>query len=408
MNKVPFYSFLVGKTSLALAEVIYIMVITTFIYQKTASALIASLFPLLQAMANLVAGLVFPLVLRKLPFSKLLRGLPCIRAILLTLLLVSFEFITGNIYVQLIHVLIISFIGGLEKTILNSIIPKLVAKEHLVKANSSISVTTQSAQIAGYSFTGFAVIHWGHHPTLFFTAALIWMAVLCIFHTSKYTAQDEGIAQVNESKWDLIKEGWAFLWHNQTLRMVTLMDVIEGAAGSIWIGAITLVYVKEALNRGEQWWGFINASYCIGSIIGGLLTLLLANFIQRYLIVSMAVGSLLFSLFTLIYGLTSVPILALFLCVAMGPAYQIRDVAQQTAFQLNIESQHLPKVYASQGILLSIVTGFSIFLMGFIADYIGVRAVYIFGSILIFISAILSLSLVQAGKRKVHNEDFKS
>ncbi|WP_191277152.1 hypothetical protein [Neobacillus kokaensis] len=42
MNKVPFYSFLVGKTSLALAEVIYIMVITTFNYQKTASALIAS------------------------------------------------------------------------------------------------------------------------------------------------------------------------------------------------------------------------------------------------------------------------------------------------------------------------------------------------------------------------------
>lgn len=106
--------------------------------------------------------------------------------------------------------------------------------------------------------------------------------------------------------------------------------------------------------------------------------------------------------------MTSNPILALLLCVAMGPAYQIRDVAQQTAFQINIQTEHLPKVYASQGILLSTVTGLSIFLMGFIADFVGVRAVYIFGSILIFISAILSFTLVKANKKKFSTVDFKS
>lgn len=76
-------------------------------------------------------------------------------------------------------------------------------------------------------------------------------------------------------------------------------------------------------------------------------------------------------------------------------------VPQQTAFQLNIQSEHLPKVYASQGVLLSVVSGVSIFIMGFIADFIGVRTVYVIGSILIFISAILSFSLIQANKKKV-------
>lgn len=224
-----------------------------------------------------------------------------------------------------------------------------------MKANSSLSITTQSVQIAGYSFTGFAVINWGHNSTLVFNVALLWVSVLALYITSKYFINNVEVQAENKSKWALMNEGWGILWSNQTLRMVTLMDVIEGMAGSIWIGAITLVYVKEALNQGEQWWGFINASYYIGAIFWGIITLFIAKTIQKHLIFSMAIGSLLFSIFTLIYGLTSIPILALLLCVAMGPAYQIRDVAQQTAFQINIQTEHLPKVYASQGILLSTV-----------------------------------------------------
>ena len=129
----------------------------------------------------------------------------------------------------------------------------------------------------------------------------------------------------------MIREGWFYLWRNPTLRIVTMMDMIEGIAGTIWVGAITLVYVKEVLHQGEAWWGFINASYYIGAIAGGSLILLLSSFIQKNLIPCMAVGSAVFSLLTLWYGLNSIPIMALILCISMGPAYQLRDVAQETA-----------------------------------------------------------------------------
>ncbi|MFD1780805.1 MFS transporter [Fredinandcohnia salidurans] len=408
MKRIPFSSFWLAKTSIALADVVYVMVITTFIYQETSSALIASLFPLFQSLATLIAGFISPLLYRKFSYSKLFVNLQCLKAILLTLLLLGFGQITDHIYVLLLFVLVISFLAGLGGPLLNSVIPKIVPKDNLVKANSFISITTQSVQIAGYSFTGFAVINWGHSPTLTFNIVLFWFAVLCLLITTRYISESVEVQKQNQSKWELMKEGWILLWRNRTIRMVTLMDVIEGMAGSIWIGAITLVYVKEALNQGEQWWGFINASYYIGSILGGIITLSLAKKIQKHLIVSMAFGSLFFSIFTLIYGLTSLPFLALILCVLMGPAYQIRDVAQQTAFQVNIQPEHLPKVYASQGILLSIVSGISIFLMGFIADFIGIRVVYILGSILILVSAILSFTLVKANKKKLSTVDFNS
>lgn len=401
MNKLPFYSFWFTKTSIALADVIYIMVITTFIYQKTGSALIASLFPLFKAFASLIAGLTSPILYNKFYFSKLLVSLQVIKALLLTLLLIGFVPITQHIYILLFIILVISFLEGWGNPLLNAVIPKIVSKHELVKANSSISITSQSVQIGGYSFTGLAVLTWGHSPTLIFNIVLLWLSVLCLFITTQSFVDNQDAKVEKQSKWLLMKGGWGLIWRNKTLRMVTVMDTIEGIAGSIWIGAITLVFVKEALNQGEHWWGFINASYYIGTIIGGLCILLLAKTIQKHLVMSMAVGSLLFSIFTLIYALTSIPILALLLCVAMGPAYQIRDVAQQTAFQLNIQSEHLPKVYASQGVLLSVVSGVSIFIMGFIADFIGVRTVYVIGSILIFISAILSFSLIQANKKKV-------
>lgn len=190
-----------------------------------------------------------------------------------------------------------------------------------------------------------------------------------------------------------MKEGWIHLWSNSTLRLVTLMDVIEGIAGQIWVGAITLVYVKEILHKGEQWWGYINVSYYIGTIVGGIITIYLAKKIQTNLVLSMATGSFLFSILTLLYGLSSMPLLSLILCIAMGPAYQIRDIAQQTAFQTNIDVSLLPKVYASRNVLLSTVSSISIFIVGAIAEYFGIRMVYIFGAVLICISAGLSFVL---------------
>ncbi len=407
MNSIRFYSFWFAKTSIALADVIYIMVITTYIYQKTDSALMSSLFPLFKALANLTAGLTSPLIYRKFAFAKLMVKFQGLKALLLTFLLLGFLPITNHIYVLLLFILVISFMEGWGNPLLNSVIPKIVSKENLVRANSSLSITTQSVQIAGYSFTGFAVINWGHNSTLAFNVVLLWLSVLALYITSKHFVSNMEVPVENKSKWALMNEGWKILWHNQTLRMVTLMDVIEGMAGSIWVGAITLVYVKEALNQGEQWWGFINASYYVGAILGGIITIFIAKTIQKHLIFSMAIGSLVFSIFTLIYGLTSSPILALLLCIAMGPAYQIRDVAQQTAFQINIQTIDLPKVFASQSILLSTVSGLSIFLIGFIADFVGIRAVYIFAAILIFISALLSFTLVKVNKKKFSTVDVK-
>lgn len=403
MKKSTFYCYWLAKTSIALADVVYIMVVTTFIYQRTSSALIASLFPLLRALATLVAGLTSPLLYPMLPFKTLLMGLQGAKALLLTALLAAFGPISESVYALLAVVLAISFMEGWGNPLLHSALPRIVPRDKLAKANGSVSIAGQSAQIAGFGLTGSAVVAWGHAPVLAFNAVLIWLSVFALMLASRrFGDAGEGAEQSSmPSASARMKEGWLILWRNRTLRTVTLMDFIEGFAGAIWIGALTLAYVTIALGQGEQWWGYINASYYVGSILGGIVAIRIAATIQNHLVACMATGSLLFGAFTFVYGLTSLPWLALLLCVAMGPASQVRDVAQQTALQTSAHPGQLPKVYAAHSILQSLTTGISVFLMGFIADVVGIRAVYLLGAILVFCSAALSFALLRVKPERV-------
>ncbi|MGG2065424.1 MFS transporter [Bacillus sp. S14(2024)] len=404
MKNYRFYSFWIAQTSISLADVVYIMVITTYIYQKTESVLFASLFPFFKALTRLLAGFSAPLILQNTSMSKALVNLQITKTILITLLLLGFTFLTSHIYILFTYILILSFVEGWGSPLLNSIVPQIILKEELVKANSLLSISNQAVQIGGYTLTGFIVVKIGHIPTLLITAVLLWISIVCLYIAIR-SLYDQMTQNQDASKWTLMKEGWIHLWSNSTLRLVTLMDVIEGIAGQIWVGTITLVYVKEILHKGEQWWGYINACYYIGTIVGGVITIYLAKKIQKNLILSMAAGSFLFSIFTLLYGLSSIPFLSLVLCIAMGPAYQIRDVAQQTAFQTNIDVSLLPKVYASRGVLLSTISSLSIFIIALIAEYLGIRMVYIFGAVLICISAGLSFVLLKTKNEEinVHN-----
>ncbi|SEK35317.1 Major Facilitator Superfamily protein [Paenibacillus sp. cl141a] len=400
MKKGGFLYYWTAHSSISLAGVVYIMVLTTFMYQESGSAFIAGLFPLFNAVARFAAGFTAPLVMEKFGFSKLLLRLQVLKALLLTTLVVLFPYISSQVAILCIFILFIAFTEGWGNPLIQSMVPRMVAADRLVKANSSLSVTSQSLQIAGYTFTGFLVIRYGHMPTLIMSCTLIWLSVLCLWIAAR-SMQTKAPAEAGRGKpsWEVIREGWFYLWRMPTLRIVTIMDMVEGIAGTIWVGAITLVYVKEVLHQGEAWWGFINASYYVGAILGGLLVLLLSSFIQKNLIFCMAAGSAVFSLLTLWYGLNSIPVVALILCIAMGPAYQLRDVAQQTALQSSVDQEMLPKIYASRDILLSTVTSVSIAVIGLIADTLGIRMVYIAGAICIAISAGLSFTILRLQRK---------
>lgn len=390
----PFYALWTASSLMSLSNVIYIMIITTYMYGQTGSAAFAALFPLFQTTARFLAGFSTPLLVESWSLKKLAISLSLGKGLLLILLACLFPYLSHHIWILLVCIACIAMLEGWLLPVSKTLIPLLAGSEKLAKANSMMSFSNQAFQAAGYTFTGFLVVKAGITSTFLLgtgLALLSWMAFLAAVRPlPTHTVEKENKSQ---SKWSLMKEGWVVLWKQKSLRLITWMDMIEGLAGSIWIGAITLVYVQEILGKQENWWGYINTSYYIGTLLGALISFYLAAAIQRHLVRSMAIGSLFFGLFTFLYGSISMPGLALLLCVLMGPAYQIRDTAQQTAFQQYVPTGLLPKVYAAQGILLSSIVSLSVLVVGLVADIWGVRTVYWLGGLCSLISAVLSLGL---------------
>ncbi|WP_336761808.1 MFS transporter [Paenibacillus sp. USHLN196] len=390
---IAFYPYWAAKTLLSLINIIYIMVITAYIYGQTGSVLHAAMFPFIRMIVHITAGFTLPLLVNRFPFSKLLIGIPLVKTFIMTGIAISLTHFSTQLPLLLMGVILLSFLEGWESTLLNALTPRLVQGEDLVKANSLLSFSNQTVTIVGYAMTGFAVMNWGSSQIFWAATSLSWAVLIFLITLGSLTRDIVEQPGKSTVKRDVLREGWSLLWKNPTLRLITLMDIAQGLAGSIWIGAITLAFAKEALGRGEGWWGLMNSSYAVGTLLGGILALALAKWIQKHLIASMTMGSLLFSLMTIAYGLNSLPWLALVLCLLMGSVYQIRDAAQQTALQSSIPVESLSKVYAAHGILISTVMSISIVIFGLVADQLGVRWVYLIGAALFIVSALCSLSL---------------
>ncbi|MDA6082798.1 hypothetical protein OSJ97_24975, partial [Escherichia coli] len=74
--------------------------------------------------------------------------------------------------------------------------------------------------------------------------------------------------------------------------------------------------------------------------------------------------------------------------ILMGPAYQLRDLAQTTMYQNSADETMLTKILAAKSVLNELIFVFSILGIGVLTDLIGVRLIYILSGILLIISSI--------------------
>jgi MFS family permease len=409
LNK-SFYLLWISNSLGRLASSLYIMTLTIVIYHITKSGTFAALVTLTHVIAKFLSSFFMPVITDRYPLKAILRvslfGQSCL---LFMIILLSYF---NDIHYFLLSIILysaifsIGFLDGWINPARNSLTPKIIQKEKLAKANSLISTTDQSLALLGWSLGGVAVVHFGSVKVLFFTLTLY---ILSALSTTLISEKFHGKSK-SKPNWDSIKVGWLILYKNVNLRIITLMDIIEGIAGGIWIGGITLVFVKEVLGTNEQWWGYINASYYLGSILGGILIVMISKWMQRNLVYSIIIGSFGVSILVFVYALTKSPIIALTLVFIMGPFYQLRDVSQNTYFQSSIEERDLPKVYSAQSNIYYIVFSISVFLMGAISDFIGVKFVYILASILYFISTTLAFTSNFKRQKKIEitNSDIKT
>lgn len=395
-NKGSFRFLWIGQTFANLGDVLYIVGLITLIYQLTGSAMYMAMVPFFITMSQFVSGVLAPLIIDKFRLKSIIAfsqsGKTCLLFMMGWLILSNFSF--QIIPIVFLLVFMISFLDGWSTPIRNAMVPLLVRKDDLVKANSFLSILDQTVRLGGWSIGGILVVWLGSYQVIYITVILYFVSSVMMFliKESDLNSHPKEIDQtfLPKTNWSKMKEGWIFIWKTPAVRTVNIMVVMEALAGAIWVAAILYIYVEEVLNAGEEWWGYINASFFLGLIIGGLISLRYNRLIGEKLSGFIVYGTLIASIFTFVFAINSFTWLALGLSVFIGFSEQMSSIAQQTTVQKSTSYNELPKVYSAQHALGLMTFGISVLFLGFLSELWGVRAPFLLASFLLFTSFVFS------------------
>ncbi|AWB47101.1 MFS transporter [Paenibacillus sp. CAA11] len=407
MIQKPFYYLWSTQTTSNAADVIYTMALTVLVLDQTNSLISAVLVPLLRSGAQMLSGLLAPLMLSKYRLPRLLLLSQVGQFLLFVLLsLYLWKYSAAPVFgIVFVLIFVMSFLDGWTTPVRNALVPRLVTQEQgLLKANSLLSVSDQIVQFAGWGLSGLIVSQLGAGNTLLLAAVMYGVAAIFtlavrepedaaagVAASMQAAAHEAAAAAPASSKWHTLTEGWKLIWRTPRLRVLTFMDMIDMLGGSVWVGAFTLAFVQVALGQGEEWWGFINASYFAGTVSGGFLVLALVRKIGGRFLPAMLTGMAGYGLLTAVYAVNSKPSVALVLVLLMGPFAELAVVNRRTLIQQSADRNQLPKVLSAQSTLLALVFCISLLGMAWLAELLGIVNLYLFAAVLTLLALVVGV-----------------
>jgi MFS transporter, DHA3 family, macrolide efflux protein len=376
-----FSLLLLGQSLANIGDVLYIVSVISTIFVLTGSAIAASFVPFTIASSMFISSLLTPLLVEKLNLKWLLAGSQIAKTILLLILGFMLISLTGaNYYFIFLIIGSIAFFDGCANPIRQTLTPYYVKPEHLIQANGISETITQVIQ-AGMWFVGSSLlIFMSSQQLIWLVGCLFLMAslLLCLLENVNNHETTE-----LKGKLEKIKEGWKTLSNTPVLRRIAWIEFLETIAATVWIAAILYVFVNDALNVDEKWWGFINGANFLGLILGSVYCIKYSSFIEKKIGTFIFVGSFLSFLFTILFSLNSIPIIALLLSLCVGLFGQIKKIPQQTVIQTSVSKEQLSTVYTSLGAIGTGIFGVGSLVMGVLADLFGIRIVFIISGLLL-------------------------
>ncbi|MCY9549509.1 MFS transporter [Lysinibacillus xylanilyticus] len=378
-----FSLLLLGQSLANIGDVLYIVSVISTIFVLTGSTIAASFVPFTIASSMFISSLLTPLLVEKLNLKWLLAGSQIAKTILLFILgFMLIGLTAANYYFIFLTIGLIAFFDGCANPIRQTLTPYYVQPEHLIQANGISETITQVIQ-AGMWFVGSSLL------IIMSSQQLIWL-VGCLFVIASILLcllESVNNHETTELKGKLekIKEGWRTLSNTPVLRRIAWIEFLETIAATVWIAAILYVFVNDALNVDEKWWGFINGANFLGLILGSAYCIKFSSFVEKKIGTFIFVGSFASFLFTILFSINSIPMISLLLSLCVGLFGQIKKIPQQTVIQTSVSKEQLSTVYTSLGAIGTGIFGVGSLVMGVLADLLGIRIVFVISGLLLAI-----------------------
>lgn len=254
----------------------------------------------------LIAGLSFAVTLPWLLFAlhagaladrldrrRAMLGANCARGLLLVVIVIAVALGAGSIWALYVVALSIGVAETIYDTSAQSIMPQVVARDRLSRANGRLYAAELAAnQFIGPPLAGFLIA--AGAIVAFAAPAGLWaVAVLALLFVRGDFKVKRAVRSTMRAD---IARGLSFLWRNRLLRtlavMVGLFNIATSATSAILV--LFAVGPRSAMGLSAQLFGLLLASTAAGSVLGSLGAELVIRLIgrARALLVSLLGGGL--------------------------------------------------------------------------------------------------------------------
>jgi MFS family permease len=272
----------------------------------------------------------------------------------------------------------------------SAVIPRIVAPDELVTANSATWLGETLADVIGYPLAGLFVAFLARSLPLAFwmdSATYLVSASLILVTRIPPVRRDEVNAAETGGFWSDLVAGLRFLRREPVLWANTLQAVVAQFTIGATI-ALTPIYASRVLaapgptaaTEGPAIYAFMETLIGFGSLLGGFVVGLVGSRIARgRMVIAGYVG---YGLAVVAMGLTGNTVAALGLCFGMGIANMVFVIPTQTLFQERTPEGMMGRVLSFR---FSVVFGsmtLAMAISGLLGDAFGVQVVFVlFGAV---------------------------
>jgi MFS transporter, DHA3 family, macrolide efflux protein len=330
-----FAAFWLAQTISLFGDRLHQVALAVLTYEITGSPLATGLVFLAATMPNLLLGPIAGTFVDRWDHKKVMVMSDLLRAGLVLLLPLAAVSEIVLIYPIVIGITTVSLFFRPAKV---AVMPRLVAKDDLMAANSATWTADTLADIGGFPLAGLFVAFLGADIALAFfvpSATYLLSAVLlgAIFIPPVVRTAAPIVGGAFRAFFGELIDGWRFLRSQPPLIQNTLVSALAQASVGVTL-ALTVVYARDALDGRfipyPQSYAAIETAIGVGNLIGGLAVGAIGTRLRKgWLVVG---GFIVMGLAIVLLGLTSNVLLALAAAAIVGVANLIYIIPTQTLF----------------------------------------------------------------------------
>ena len=265
-----FRRFWLGQTLLFCAEQFWLVALTWLVLQKTSSGLMLGIVLMAGTIPQVLFTLVGGAISDCTSPSRLVKLFAIVDTILAATITVLLVFDT----VQINFLIVLSAIAGISDAFfepaLLAMLPRLVNKSLLSKANAWFESGEQITAIIAPALAGVAISILGLTTTFGFATVLFALGSLsiCLVRLRKKTR--ERSTSPRQQLRTQIAQGLLYVWNNSELRNILLFVTFLSfaASGPLIVGCAELVRVRFEENA--EVFGYLEAAAGVGALLGAV------------------------------------------------------------------------------------------------------------------------------------------